>query len=150
MSAENKVTVNFTANTKDLEKALSTVDKGIKQVPSAANKNNVFDIFSGKAKEFEKVSGGVFGNVSKSIQGLGEKMLTINPIALGLGAAIGTAFATFKMVQFGEQLEKVESVFRNTEMSAGISSVELRKGLDQAAAGLLGLEGDRTHRERLS
>lgn len=136
--ANNELLVTVNADLSKLQNALKEASASINQLKkeTRASDSNIFDIFTGKLKEFDSVAGTSFGRVGDAVTGLGSKLGTVGLAVGGLALAAGGIYSAFSFAQIGEELEKKKSQFDTLAASAGIVGQELLSGLEKSAGGL--------------
>ena len=135
MAAEksNVVTINFTGDINDLNKAFKDVNTGLKDV--SKHGEGLGKSLGNGFKEAESLASGSFSSIASSFMSLVANPITLG--AAGIGAAV---IAAFEFSRIGEENNKISKNFEMFATQAGFNAETLKSKISGIAEGFVDME----------
>lgn len=129
----NVVTINFTGDVRDLNKAFKDVNAGLKTVETQAG--GLGKSISSGFKGMEGLATGSFQSISSNFMSL-----VTNPITLGVAGIGAAVIAAFNFTKIGEENEKINKNFSMFATQAGFNAEVLKDKISGIADGFVDME----------
>lgn len=135
MAAEksNVVTINFTGDINDLNKAFKDVNTGLTDVSKKGE--GLGKSIAGGFKEAEGLASGSFSSIASNFMSL-----VTNPITLGVAGIGAAVVAAFNFAKIGEENEKINKNFTMFATQAGFNADALKSKISGIAEGFVDME----------
>lgn len=133
MAKPNEVTISFTGDVKDLNKAFSDVSNKLNGVSSQGE--SLGKSVGGAFGKMEGLASGSFSSIASSFTSL-----LVNPVTLGVAGIGAAVIAAFNFAKIGEENEKISKNFELFASQAGFNAGTLKEKISGIAEGFVDLE----------
>lgn len=129
----NQVTINFTGDIKDLNKAFKDVGAGLGDLEKKGS--GIGGAIGNGFKNAEGLASGSFSSIASSFTSL-----LVNPVTLGVAGIGAAVIAAFNFAKIGEENEKISKNFELFATQAGFNAGTLKDKISGIAEGFVDLE----------